>query len=61
MDPAPKDEVRSRLLAALLGGEGPSERTVALIALLNATGKLAGEGGGRWGLAGAESAGHGVE
>ena len=41
IDPGPKDEVRSRLQAALLGGDVPTERTVALIALLNATGKLA--------------------
>ena len=39
-DRAPENEVRSRLQAALVGGDVPTERTVALIALLNATGKL---------------------
>lgn len=36
----PEHEVRSRLQGALVGGHVPTERTVALIALLNATGKL---------------------
>ena len=40
IDPGPEDEVRSRLQAALVGGHTPTERTVALIALLNATGQL---------------------
>jgi len=37
IDPRPEDEVRSRLQATLVGGHVPTERTVALIALLNAT------------------------
>jgi hypothetical protein len=36
-DPEPEEEVRRRLQAALAGGETPTERTTALIALLNAT------------------------
>ena len=40
IDSRPEDEVRSRLQAALVGGHTPTERTVALIALLNATGQL---------------------
>lgn len=40
VDLGPEDEVRSRLQAALVGGEVPTERTAALIALLNATGQL---------------------
>jgi hypothetical protein len=39
-DPAPEDEVRRRLQGALVGGETPAERTVALIALLQVTGLL---------------------
>ena len=40
IDPGPADEVRSRLQAALVGGQAPTERTAALVALLNATGRL---------------------
>ena len=32
--------MRARLQAALVGGHAPTERTVALIALLNATSRL---------------------
>ena len=39
-DPAAEDDVRRRLQAALIGGEQPTERTVALIALLQVTGLL---------------------
>lgn len=39
-DPAPEDDVRRRLQGALVGGETPTERTVALIALLQVTGLL---------------------
>ena len=39
-DPAPEEEVRRRLQGALVGGETPAERTVALIALLQVTGLL---------------------
>ena len=39
-DPAPEDEIRRRLQGALVGGETPSERTVAVIALLQVTGLL---------------------
>jgi hypothetical protein len=39
-DRAPEDEVRRRLQSALVGGETPAERTVALIALLRVTGLL---------------------
>jgi Golgi phosphoprotein 3 GPP34 len=40
VDPVPEDEVRRRLQGALVGGETPAERTVALIALLQVTGLL---------------------
>ncbi|HEU5486530.1 MAG TPA: GPP34 family phosphoprotein [Microlunatus sp.] len=40
IDPGPRHEVHSRLQAALVRADVPSERTVALIALLNATGRL---------------------
>ena len=39
-DPAAEDDVRRRLQSALVGGETPAERTVALIALLQVTGLL---------------------
>jgi hypothetical protein len=39
-NPVPGDELRSRLWAALVGGATPTERTAALISLLNATGRL---------------------
>jgi hypothetical protein len=39
-DPAAEDDVRRRLHRVLVGGEIPSERTVALIALLQVTGLL---------------------
>ena len=39
-DHGPEDEVRSRLQAALVGGQAPAERTAALIALLSASGLL---------------------
>jgi Golgi phosphoprotein 3 (GPP34) len=39
-DPAAEDDVRRRLQGALVGGETPTERTVALIALLQVTGLL---------------------
>jgi Golgi phosphoprotein 3 GPP34 len=38
LDPAPEHEVRSRLWAALVDGTTPTERTVALVALLEAAG-----------------------
>jgi hypothetical protein len=40
IDPGPRDEVRSRLRATLVGGDTPTERTVVLIGLLYATGQL---------------------
>ena len=39
-DPAAEDDVRRRLQGALVGGDTPTERTVALIALLQVTGLL---------------------
>lgn len=39
-DPGPETEVRLRLRRALLDGEAPSERTAALVGLLQATGSL---------------------
>jgi hypothetical protein len=39
-DPGPEEEVQRRLERALLGGETPSERTVALIGLLRASAQL---------------------
>ena len=39
-DPAREDDVRRRLQAALVDGTTPTERTVALIALLQVTGLL---------------------
>ena len=39
-DIAPEDEVRQRLQSALIAGLTPTERTVALIALLEVTGLL---------------------
>jgi Golgi phosphoprotein 3 (GPP34) len=39
-DPAAEDDIRRRLQAALIGGQQPTERTVALIALLHVTGLL---------------------
>jgi Golgi phosphoprotein 3 (GPP34) len=39
-NPEAEDDVRRRLQAALVGGETPTERTVALIALLQVTGLL---------------------
>jgi hypothetical protein len=39
-DPAPEEDIRRRLQRALVGGETPTERTVALIALLQVTGLL---------------------
>lgn len=40
VDAGPEREVRSRLWSALVDGRTPTERTVALIALLDATGAL---------------------
>lgn len=40
VDPRPEEEVRGRLQSALVGGQTPAERTVALIALLAATNRL---------------------
>ena len=40
VDPAPRHEVRGRLWSALVDGLTPTERTVALIALVEATGIL---------------------
>ncbi|HEY5786682.1 MAG TPA: GPP34 family phosphoprotein [Microlunatus sp.] len=40
LDPAPEQEIRNRLLSALVDGLTPTERTVALVALLEATGIL---------------------
>ena len=40
LDPAPEQEVRTRLRSALVDRLTPAERTVALIALLDATGIL---------------------
>jgi hypothetical protein len=40
LDRGAEEEIRRRVQAALLGNEEPTERTVALIALLNATGHL---------------------
>ncbi len=37
-DQTPEDEVRQRLQSALVSGLTPTERTVALIALLQVTG-----------------------
>ena len=39
-NPVPEEEVRRRLQQALVGGVAPTESTVALIALLDATGRL---------------------
>lgn len=39
-DPEPEEAVRRRLQAALVGGETPTERTAALIALLQATNRI---------------------
>ena len=39
-DPAAEDDVRRRLQGALVGGDTPTERTVALVALLQVTGLL---------------------
>ena len=38
LDPAPEQEVRNRLWSALVDGTTPTERTVALVALLEAGG-----------------------
>jgi hypothetical protein len=40
-DPEPEELIRRRLQSALVGGEPPTERTAALIALLNATNRVA--------------------
>jgi cytochrome P450 len=40
-DPFPEEEVKQRLHTALIAGHTPTERTVALVALLRATGLLA--------------------
>ncbi|HET9646854.1 MAG TPA: GPP34 family phosphoprotein [Microlunatus sp.] len=39
-DPEPEELIRRRLQSALVGGEAPSERTAALIALLDATNRV---------------------
>lgn len=39
-DPEPEEHIRRRLQSALVGGETPTERTTALIALLQATNRV---------------------
>jgi hypothetical protein len=39
-DPEPEELIRRRLQAALVGGETPTERTTALVALLQATNRI---------------------
>ncbi len=39
-DREPKDEIRRRLQSCLLGGAQPTERTAALVSLLEASGRL---------------------
>ncbi len=40
VDPLPEEEVRRRLQSCLVGNEQPTERTAALVSLLQATGSL---------------------
>ncbi len=40
VDPSVEEEIRSRLQSSLVGDDTPTERTVALIALLQSTGQL---------------------